>query len=114
MDEAAAVDARNRKLSIEAAARARIPTLAEVSLVIASALLLILAFPNFELWPLAWIGLVPFLMVVVRPLPAGRAFLLGWLWGAIGLLLAIPITGAMKIVFDHVESLKPYGAWLGE
>lgn len=38
----------------------------------------------------------------------------GWLWGGIGLVLAIPITAAMKIVFDHVESLKPYGAWLGE
>jgi len=38
----------------------------------------------------------------------------GALWGGIGLLLAIPITGAMKIVFDHVESLKPYGTWLGE
>lgn len=38
----------------------------------------------------------------------------GVLWGGAGLLLAVPITGAMKIVFDHVESLKPYGAWLGE
>ena len=38
----------------------------------------------------------------------------GWLWGAIGLLLAVPITAAIKIVFDNVESLKPYGAWLGE
>lgn len=38
----------------------------------------------------------------------------GALWGGIGLVLAIPITAAMKIVFDHVESLKPYGAWLGE
>jgi predicted PurR-regulated permease PerM len=38
----------------------------------------------------------------------------GWLWGAIGLVLAIPITAAMKIVFDHVDSLKPYGAWMGE
>jgi predicted PurR-regulated permease PerM len=38
----------------------------------------------------------------------------GWLWGGIGLVLAIPITAAMKIVFDHVESLKPYGSWLGE
>jgi predicted PurR-regulated permease PerM len=37
-----------------------------------------------------------------------------WLWGAIGLLLAVPITAAMKIIFDHVERLKPYGAWLGE
>jgi predicted PurR-regulated permease PerM len=38
----------------------------------------------------------------------------GALWGAMGLVLAIPITAAMKIVFDHVASLKPYGAWLGE
>lgn len=37
-----------------------------------------------------------------------------WLWGAVGLLLAVPITAAMKIVFDHVESLRPVGAWLGE
>jgi predicted PurR-regulated permease PerM len=37
-----------------------------------------------------------------------------WLWGGAGLLLAIPITAAMKIVFDHVQSLRPYGAWLGE
>lgn len=36
------------------------------------------------------------------------------LWGAIGLLLAIPITATAKIIFDHVESLKPFGAWLGE
>ncbi len=42
------------------------------------------------------------------------ALVWAWLWGAIGLLLAIPITAATKIIFDHVESLKPYGAWLGE
>jgi predicted PurR-regulated permease PerM len=42
------------------------------------------------------------------------ALLWAVLWGAIGLLLAIPITAATKIIFDHVESLKPYGAWLGE
>jgi putative permease len=38
----------------------------------------------------------------------------GALWGPMGLLLAIPITAAIRIVFAHVESLKPYGAWLGE
>jgi predicted PurR-regulated permease PerM len=38
----------------------------------------------------------------------------GWMWGGIGLVLAIPITGTMKIIFDHVESMKPYAAWLGE
>ena len=37
----------------------------------------------------------------------------GWLWGGIGLLLAIPITAAMKIIFDHVASLRPYGRWMG-
>ncbi|HXU15557.1 MAG TPA: AI-2E family transporter [Terriglobales bacterium] len=37
-----------------------------------------------------------------------------WLWGALGLLLAVPLTAGMKIIFDHVESLKPIGAWLGE
>jgi predicted PurR-regulated permease PerM len=38
----------------------------------------------------------------------------GWIWGAMGLILAVPLTGAMKIIFDHVESLRAYGAWLGE
>ena len=38
----------------------------------------------------------------------------GGLWGGMGLLLAIPITAAIRIIFAHVESLKPYGAWLGE
>jgi len=38
----------------------------------------------------------------------------GWIWGAAGLVLAVPTTAALKIIFDHVESLRPYGAWLGE
>lgn len=38
----------------------------------------------------------------------------GWLWGALGLILAVPITAALKIIFDHVEGLRPWGAWLGE
>lgn len=38
----------------------------------------------------------------------------GWLWGAMGLVLAVPITAGMKIIFDRVPSLRPFGAWLGE
>jgi predicted PurR-regulated permease PerM len=38
----------------------------------------------------------------------------GWLWGAMGLILAVPLTAAIKIIFDHVESMKAWGAWLGE
>ena len=51
----------------------------------------------------------------LNPLAVTIALLFwGWIWGAIGLVLAIPITGAIKIVFDHVESMKPYADWLGE
>jgi predicted PurR-regulated permease PerM len=38
----------------------------------------------------------------------------GWLWGGIGLVLAVPITAGVKAVCDNVEKLKPYGAWMGE
>jgi len=51
----------------------------------------------------------------LNPLAVTMSLLLwAWIWGAIGLVLAIPITAAMKIVFDHIASLKPYGDWLGE
>ncbi|MDX6574456.1 MAG: apolipoprotein N-acyltransferase [Blastocatellia bacterium] len=83
MHDAVGLEATHRKSLLVAALRASIPTSAEVSLVTASALLLILSFPDFELWPLAWVGLVPFLMVAGQPLQIGRAFLLGWLWGLI-------------------------------
>jgi predicted PurR-regulated permease PerM len=37
-----------------------------------------------------------------------------WIWGAMGLLLAVPIVGATKIVCDHLDSLRPFGTWLGD
>jgi predicted PurR-regulated permease PerM len=37
----------------------------------------------------------------------------GWLWGAIGLILAIPITAAVKVICDHVDSWEAFGRWLG-
>jgi len=37
----------------------------------------------------------------------------GWLWGAIGLILAIPITAAVKVICDHAEGWEPVGRWLG-
>lgn len=36
----------------------------------------------------------------------------GWFWGGMGLLLAIPITAAVKVVCDHVEDWQPIGRWL--
>lgn len=49
----------------------------------ATALLLILSFPNFEFYPLAWIALVPLLVVIARQPSPRRAFLLGWLTGSV-------------------------------
>ena len=38
----------------------------------------------------------------------------GWLWGAWGLLLGLPIMMVIKAICDHVEDLKPIGEFMGE
>ena len=37
----------------------------------------------------------------------------GWLWGAVGLILAIPITAVIKVICDHVDGWEAAGRWLG-
>jgi predicted PurR-regulated permease PerM len=36
----------------------------------------------------------------------------GWLWGALGLIVAIPITAVLKVICDHVDRWNPIGRWL--
>jgi predicted PurR-regulated permease PerM len=36
----------------------------------------------------------------------------GWVWGGMGLILAIPITAALRVICEHTESLKPVARWL--
>jgi len=51
----------------------------------------------------------------LNPLAVTLALLFwGWLWGAMGLVLAIPMTAALKIICDHVPRYRAYGLWLGE
>ncbi|HEY6968045.1 MAG TPA: AI-2E family transporter [Candidatus Angelobacter sp.] len=38
----------------------------------------------------------------------------GLIWGAWGLILAVPMLGAIKIICDHVPDLRAIGAWMGE
>ncbi|MEO8738685.1 MAG: AI-2E family transporter [Casimicrobiaceae bacterium] len=63
------------------------------------------------------IGLQTWLMGRAARMNAPAVFisLLFWgmVWGAWGLLLAVPIMVAIKTVFDHVEQLKAYGEMLG-
>lgn len=35
-------------------------------------------------------------------------------WGIAGMILAIPLFGMLKTVFDNIESLKPYGYLIGD
>ena len=38
----------------------------------------------------------------------------GFLWDAAGLVLAIPLTAAIKAICDNVRELRPYGKFLGD
>jgi apolipoprotein N-acyltransferase len=59
----------------------QLPTRVEWAAAAATALLLILSFPNFELSFLAWIALVPLMWAVSRRPSPFSAFLLGWAAG---------------------------------
>jgi predicted PurR-regulated permease PerM len=72
------------------------------------------------------LGLHLFSMNVLYPKVIGRRLQLnpllvtislllwGWLWGAMGLILAVPIMGVLKIVCDNVVALRRFGEWMGE
>jgi AI-2 transport protein TqsA len=34
----------------------------------------------------------------------------GWLWGVVGMFLAVPVTSALKIIFENIPALKPLAA----
>jgi apolipoprotein N-acyltransferase len=87
VQEAASLDApaaaRGRFGFVATLARAAAPTRVEALWAAASALLLALAFPDFGLWPLAWVGLAPLLYVVARRPSPPQAFVLGLLTGTL-------------------------------
>jgi apolipoprotein N-acyltransferase len=87
VQEAVSLDAsarRGRRLKLLAArAWAAAPTLAETLCALFSALLLTLAFPDFGLWPLAWVAFVPLLLIIARRPRAPQSFLLGLFAGTV-------------------------------
>ncbi len=36
----------------------------------------------------------------------------GWVWGALGMIMSVPLLAITKMVCDNVESLHPYGKLL--
>jgi predicted PurR-regulated permease PerM len=68
---------------------------------------------TFQGWVLEPIILGP--QVKINPLFTILALVLGQLiWGIPGIILAIPLTAILKIIFDYIEPLKPYGFLIGE
>ena len=59
------------------------PSLTSCGAALFSAALLIVSFPDFDVWPLAWFALIPLLFVVARQPKTIAAFLLGWIFGAV-------------------------------
>jgi len=87
VQEAVSLDAtqgaRSRLTRLASLAKAATPTLAEACAAALSALLLLLAFPDFGIWPLAWVAFVPLLVVIARRPRAPQSFVNGWLAGTI-------------------------------
>ncbi len=64
------------------AARAKLPSRTNSLLAILSAILLMLAFPDFDWWFLAWFALVPLFFAIEREKESVvKSFVLGWIFG---------------------------------
>ncbi len=61
----------------------RAPAIIDFSVATLSAVLLILSFPDFNLWPLAWCALVPLLVLLATNRGRWRPFFLGWVFGTV-------------------------------
>jgi len=59
------------------------PALIDFGAVTLSAVLLVLSFPDFNLWPLAWCALAPLLVVIAINKGRWRPFFLGWVFGTV-------------------------------
>lgn len=52
--------------------------------------------------------------LTLNPVAVVAALLIwGWMWGIVGLLLAVPLLVVMKIACDRIEPLNPIGDFLG-
>ena len=74
--------------------------------------------------PLILVGLVAISAEVITPYVLGRGLLLnpvaifiaimlwGWLWGIVGVLLAVPLLASFKIICERVKPLNPIAEFL--
>lgn len=105
-----------------------IPNIGSMVAVVMPALLSLLQFPTLTI-PLIAAGLMWLVQMVMGNIvdPRLMAFSLnlspvlvlvslifwGWLWGIVGMILAVPLTATIKIFFENIEGLRPVAVLMG-
>ncbi|HSV24995.1 MAG TPA: AI-2E family transporter [Xanthobacteraceae bacterium] len=103
------------------------PYVGEFAIIILLSLAGILTFDNlihalvapaiyFVVMTICWQGVVPFVVGRRMTLSPVAVFImiivLGWMWGVIGALVAVPVLASVKIICDRVGSLRPIAEFL--
>lgn len=83
--------------------------------------------PSYVLWVIALFSVVQFLdnNLIVPNIVASKVKLNalisivvvligGALWGIAGMFLSIPLTAILKVIFDRIDDLKPFGFLIGD
>ena len=73
-------------------------------------------FVYFVLMTICWQGVVPFVVGRRLTLSPVAVFImimvLGWMWGVIGALVAVPVLASAKIICEHFGPLRPIAEFL--
>ena len=103
------------------------PYVGEFAIVILLSLAGILTFDNlvqafvapavyFVLMTICWQGVVPFVVGRRMTLSPVAVFItiivLGWMWGVVGALVAVPVLASLKIICERIEPLHPVAEFL--
>ena len=103
------------------------PYVGEVVIILLLSLAGILTFDNltqalvapaiyFVVMTICWQGLVPFVVGRRMTLSPVAVFItiivLGWMWGVVGALVAVPVLASVKIICDRIASLRPIAEFL--
>ena len=94
---------------IRSVIRAQAPARIDLILAVTSAVLLVLSFPDINLWPLAWVGIAPLMIAVLRaPGLSARAFILGWITGTFFFYGSCYWLTYAAIRYGHIPTIISY------
>jgi predicted PurR-regulated permease PerM len=105
-----------------------VPYLGALTGIICMTLAAILSFSSLEyalLFPATYLVIATLEGQFITPMVLGRSLTLnpvivllsltfwGWIWGIAGVILAVPLLAAFKILCSHIEQTKPIAEFLG-